>query len=518
MKISKADYQLIRNECKRSLYFFEKFILGYKDLAPSVHGPLTAFIQDDRFRRKQVTMPRGFLKTSTCTIGKALWKACINPDIRMLIVSNVVENAAKMIATIRHQVEANPRLAKFFPEIIPPSFNKVRWSDHCAVVRRPKEYQEGTWEAVGVGGSVISRHYDHIIEDDLIYAKKDDLTGGELMPSREDIEKAIGWHKLATSLLIHPGLGVIDNVGTRWAPYDLIAYIQKYERGWKRWNISITDSAQLDGTPTWPQRFSATTIDELLRSQGPYMFSTQYLCRPIDAGMKVFQREWLKPYSVLPHGLRYFTTVDLAEWDDAKSGRNARKAYNVILTVGIDRNHHLWLVRYDRGRYTPTEVVERIGQHCRSYPVEKVGIEVVYYQKAIMEDVKRHYERTGESLPVVAITRDTKVTKDARIRGLQPIAANGCLHYMESMTEFLDEYEDYPMSRTVDILDALSDQLRIAQAPEVDAVDLPTEEFDIDAIIAAIKKNKRGRYPIEHGLDSDATFFGNDAADPLNFN
>lgn len=504
MRLSKADYQLIRTHAKSSLYFFEKFILGYKDLAPAVHGPLCAFIQNDSYRRKQITMPRGFLKTSTCTIGKGLWKAVVNPEIRMLIVSNVIENAAKMIQTMRHHIESNPRIQRFFPEVVPVNFNKVRWSDHCAVVRRTKEHQEGTWEAVGVGGSVISRHYDHIIEDDLIYAKKDDLTGSELLPDRDDIEKAIGWHKLATSLLIRPGEDIIDNVGTRWAPYDLIAYIRRQERGWKFFDLSITKDRSLAGEPTWPARFSRNTIEDLWRSQGPYMFSTQYLCQPIDSGMRVFQKGWLKPYDILPAGLKYYTTVDLAEWDDGKTGRNARKAYNVILTVGIDHNRHYWIARIDRGRWTPTEVVERIWQHCTAYPVETVGIEVVYYQRAILEEIKRFYERTGNAFNVAAYTRDTKITKDARIRGLQPIAANGALHYREEMKEFLEEYEDYPMSRTVDILDALSDQLRIAQPPDLSVATQFADDYDIEEVVARIKKaGRRAEYPFaaQHATD-----------------
>lgn len=511
MKLSKADYQLVRNQAKNSLYFFEKFILGYKDLDPEVHGPLCAFMQDDRFRRKQVTMPRGFLKTSTCTIGKGLWKAVNQSEIRMLIVSNVIENAAKMIQTMRHHIESNPRIQRFFPEIVPVNFNKVRWSDHCAVVRRTKEYQEGTWEAVGVGGSVISRHYDHIIEDDLIYAKKDDLTGGELLPDRDDIEKAIGWHKLATSLLIRPGEDIIDNVGTRWAPYDLISYIRKTERGWKHFDLSITKNRLLEGEPTWPGRFNRETILELHKSQGPYMFSTQYLCQPIDAGMKVFQTGWLKPYQTLPDGLRYFTTVDLAEWDDAKTGRNARKAYNVILTCGIDARRHIWIARIDRGRWTPSEVVEKIDQHCTAFKVETVGIEVVYYQKAILESVKQFFEKTGRSLGstgIAAYTRDPKLTKDARIRGLQPIAANGCLHYREDMKEFLEEYEDYPMSRTVDILDALSDQLRIAQPPDVPDERILRDDTDIEEIVDQIKRRARSsQYPFAAQHSSEREFF-----------
>lgn len=502
MKLTRQQFQIIKARLKTDLYFFEKFIMGYKDMDPMVHGPLCRFIQNDSARRKQVTLPRGFLKTSTCTIGKALWLACVDPNIRILIVSNVIENASKMLGLIRAQVESNERLRMFFPEIIPDNFNKIRWSDRCAEVKRPWSWPEGTWEVIGVSGSVISRHYDYIIEDDLIYAKKDDLTGGELMPDRDDIEKAIGWHKLATSLLIDPGKGHIDNVGTRWAPYDLINYIQKNEKGWKHFGLSVTKDGTPHGAPTWPGRFNEQTIEELQASQGPYMFSTQYLCKPVASSLRVFDKGWLRFYDTLPFGLRYFTTVDLAGWDESEGRRQSKKSYNVVLTCGIDANRHFWIARIDRGRWTPSDVIDRVWNHVKAFKSERVGFEVVYYQKAILEEIKRFYEKTGNAFNVAAFKRDPNVTKDARIRGLQPIANAGALHCRIDMREFITEYEDFPMSATVDILDALADQLRLAQPPEVMVPKPEDSPYSFDGVIEELESKKRDRqYGVSSGVD-----------------
>jgi hypothetical protein len=71
------------------------------------------------------------------------------------------------------------------------------------------------------------------------------------------------------------------------------------------------------------------------------------------------------------------------------------------------------------------------------------------------------------------------------------------------------------MSRTVDILDALSDQLKIAQFPDPQEVGAITDEFDIEAIIDAIKRKKSGEYPISSRLLSDASYF---ASNPFNNN
>lgn len=505
LKISEADRRIIREYALANLYFFEKFILDYKDMVPHVHGRLCRFLQSEHIRKKQVTLPRGFLKTTTATIGRALWLACRNPNIRILIASSVIENARKMVGAIQRHVESNPRVRMFFPEIVPDNFNKVQWSGSAACLRRTKDYPEATFEAIGAGGSAISRHYDRIIEDDLIYPKQDDMSGSELMPNRDDIEKAIGWHKLAPSLLIDPGRGHMDNVGTRWAPYDLIGYIRKREPGWRHFELTVYKKGQ-DKVPTWPERFPHETLQDLADMQGPYLFSTQYLCKPVDPSARVFKRDWLRFYSELPTGLRYFTTVDLAQWEHAKSTKNSQKCFNVILTVGVDAARHFWVARYDRGKFTPTEVVQICAQHHRAFNTDKIGIEVVYYQKAILEEFKRFYEATGILLPVHGYNRDTKVTKEARIRGLQPLAANGHLHIRDDMKELIEEYEDYPMSRTRDILDALSDQLWIAKPPEIELEIEPANVFDIEEIVEKIKSQRKGDgYGISSQLSD--TFF-----------
>lgn len=507
-KISEADRKIIREFALNNLYFFEKFILDYKDMVPHVHGRLCRFLQSEHIRKKQVTLPRGFLKTTTATIGRALWLACRDVNIRILIASSVVENARKMVGAIQRHVESNPRIRMFFPEIVPENFNKVQWSGSAATIRRTKDYPEATFEAIGAGGSAISRHYDRIIEDDLIYPKKDDVSGGEILPNREDIEKAIGWHKLAPSLLISPGTGHIDNVGTRWAPFDLIGYIRKQEKGWKHFELTVYDKKT--GLPKWPERFDEATLAELEHMQGPYLYSTQYLCKPLDPSSRVFQKDWLHFYETLPPGMDYYTTVDLAQWDHAKTTKNSQKAFNVILTVGIDLDRHLWVARYDRGKFTPTEVVEKCAEHHSQFKTKKIGIETVYYQKAILTEFKRFYERTGTALPVQGYARDTKITKEARIRSLQPIAANGCLHVKEGMRALLEEYEDYPMSRTRDILDALSDQVWLAKPPEIEEVAASLDDFDIEEIVRRIKDTKRNStYGISHGLASDGDFFSN---------
>lgn len=283
-------------------------------MVPHVHGDLCDFATNPRYGRfRQACVPRSWFKTWVLTVGKSIWLTLpdeeglfksIYPykgaDVRILIASYTVDLAAKMVNKIKSEWMNNDRLKAAFPELI-PDFNKTRWADSCAEVRRRLSATEGTYTAIGVGGSVVSQHFDHIIEDDLIYAKKDDFTGMELMPNQEDIDKAIGWHKLTHSLFVHPQVSSIDNVGTRWAPHDLVDYIRKNESQYQCFEITATEDSSWpiydDTSCVWPERFNKVVLDQLRDSQGAKIFE----CFPAQA--PILMSDWsMKPISEIVVG------------------------------------------------------------------------------------------------------------------------------------------------------------------------------------------------------------------------
>ena len=211
-EMSDETITALRKKCLSSLFNFAQAVMGYDDITEQLHGNVCKFLERPG-TRKQLTLPRSFVKTWLATIAYSIWIALprleadeypsgispsdpfynIGPNIRILIASNVISNANKIIGLIRKTYERNTAMQILFPEVIPENFNKTKWSDSEATIRRTEDYTESTFEAGGAGGSTISRHYDLIIEDDLIYAKKDDLSNSELQPNQEDIDKAI-WY------------------------------------------------------------------------------------------------------------------------------------------------------------------------------------------------------------------------------------------------------------------------------------------------------------------------------------
>lgn len=459
--------------------------MKYEDMFESpIHEELCQFLESPT-KRKQLTLPRGFLKTSIATIAFSIWLALsrhtndefppgidpnnklwnLGPDVRILIASNVERNAAKIIHQIKRHYESG-LLPLVFPEIIPEKFKDDKWSDVSACLKRNKSYVESTFEACGIGGSAISRHYDVIIESDLIYARKDDLTGAELQPNQEDLDKAIGWHKLAHSLHVPGEHTLIINEGTRWHKNDLVGWIRKHE------NYDVFNRAAIENEEyIWPQMYGETKCNEIKRTQGNYLWSTQYLCSPKSPEDMLFRREWLQMYisnDEIPKSIRKFTTVDLSGWG---TQRRSRQSQAVILTCGWCHKNHVWVLHYDVGRYDPSEVIRLIAKHYRLFSPERVGVESVYYQKSLVHFLKKEMESGRVPwMPLSQLKPEAQQSKELRIRSIEPIASNLAVHCKPEHRDFIEEFVEYSPNNDLckkDILDALAYQIQIARPGEV---------------------------------------------------
>lgn len=480
--------------------------MRYDDLYPDVHGPLCYFLEHPSYGRyRDATVPRSWFKTSVATIAKALWLPVKrNPDKTILIAMNTADNAEKRVHIIKHHWQNNTLLQQAFPELV-PDFKHTRWSNQCADIRRNKYTEEGTYESIGVGGAVVSRHYDHIIEDDLVYAKKDDLTGAEIQPNKEDVQKAIGWHKLVYSLFADPNSSTLDNIGTRWGVYDLKRWLRDNEK--KKYRFFELCAEQRDpatgkclGTdyPVWPTRFGTSALAEIKESQGPYMYATQYLNLPRDPADATFQPQWLKWYQYdyeVEELVDKATIVDLALWGDSKG-----LSRNVICTMGMDAKHNIWVLRYDRGKFNPTEVIALMRAHAAAYPDTKVKVEEVQYQRAIRHFAIKDMEDRGIWYNLTPLKYDgRKGAKDLRIRNIVNIAVNGGFHIKTTMKELYNEYCDHPSGVTMDILDAVGYGLRVLNPIKItEHVQKTQSPFRLGDILKEFEKNNSTtQYPFD---------------------
>lgn len=452
LKLDAEAIKKLREAGKKSLFFLARGILGFGDLDKSIHKPVCDTLQDYKAHSKSIIiLPRDWFKSTLGSIAYPIWRAINDPNVRGLIVQNSHSNACKKLQAIKQIFEKNQLFRALYADILPDS--SCRWSSECLTVKRSGAHPEGTFEAAGTGTAVTSRHYDFIIEDDTVAPEKDALKGMIQQPTQLEIEKAIGWHKVAMPLQLHPTKSHRIVIGTRWAERDLIGWIIKNEPNYK----IITRKARENGKVVW-ERFDAETLKAIEHILGPYMFAALYMNEPTEAINQVFHRDWIIYYDRMTRGegnrMVYCTSVDPAASDTEGS---SDPDYNVVLTTGIDpQTEYIYVVKYTRARMNPGELINAILDHQAIYKPVVVKIESIAYQITLNYWLKRTREKLGRRFYVEEVKHGRRSKVD-RIRGLQPYFADGLIHIRPTIMGDLErELLAFPRGAHDDIIDALS--------------------------------------------------------------
>jgi len=441
--LSTKQIEVMKSNLLNDFSYFAQLLTDPLFFDTNFHTELCKFMQTGG-HDKLVVLPRTFLKTTIAASLYALWKATKDITTRILIVSNTAANAAKTVRTIRSMVEQNEMYHLFFPECV-PVFNKTRWSDTSACLARPVDHPEGTFESAGVGSNIIRRHYNIIIEDDTVAPKKDELTGEEAMPSKEDIEKAIGFHKLTIPLLINEEDERVV-IGTRWSSYDLINFVQTKEKFAVYNRSCYTD----EGKPRY-KKFSQTRLDAIKAGMGTYMFSMLYLNSPLAKEYMAFNPDWFRYYedAELPEDGETIVTVDPA---DPPTGKKSQDYTAIVSAKHTSKG--IYVRRYVHKRVSDKQLIDEAFRVADIDGAIKIRIEVNRYAhleaafKEAMGKADKHY-----------IIHAVKATgnKEARIKSrLSPLFENGVIYFKTGMRELEEELTTFPYGKHDDLIDSLS--------------------------------------------------------------
>ena len=452
-----GNLETIRMLSRKSLYFFSKFVLHYPFFQRQPHLPLCNFLQCS-LPSKRITMMRGGLKSTICSHALPIWLSCLNPNIRILIVSNTSDNAEKFLNGIRQHWERNTTLRALYPHLIPTS-RRVRWTDSCAVLNRTAIVDEGTYETAGVSSTITSRHYDVIIVDDPVRAQVDNATGMEFEPDPDDIEKANRFISLLDNLFVLQRDKVEIHVGTRWALHDVVEWLVKEERCQGAWEVAAVDES---GTPTYPWKYPLDVLANIRKGVGDYMYETQYMNRPRAQLDQIFATEKLLHWSTLPH----HSDLGVVMAVDPASSKKASSDFTALVVVALDRKHDNWyILEAVHDKWSPSETLSHIFQLNERWHPQLIGIETILYQEALRDFAEKHARAFNIYLPVRSLHTSTRISKEQRIKGLQPrfMRNNTCpsdttsgIFLAPGMNMLRTEIIEFPQGRHEDILDALA--------------------------------------------------------------
>ena len=463
------------------LYFFAKSILGYDRLQPVTHRRPCDFL-DKPDRLKILMMPRDFFKTTCGTKAKSLQILANDPSRRILMISNTATNAQKFLYEVEKKVENALLLSELYPHMIPPRARERRWSSEAMEIERDVQFSEASIEALGVEGSSTSRHYDIIIEDDLV--DEDQLI------NREQMDKVIEAHKFLQFLYVRPSKKVNFVYGTRWAYYDFLSYMMEVHPEYKVFKMAIVDK---DGNPTFPQEFPLETIERMKR-EDPLNFSIFGMNEPLPGEMQDLKAEWLNFYKSGQEPRHDEMTILILI--DPSIGENEKNCYTAIITVGLEERRdgvHIWvldtyhgIIPVDSRNPKASSLVSKTFERVKKYEPYTVAVETTAFQKVLKYLFTLHMEKRQLYFNITEVPHYSNQHKWDRVMKLAGPMAAGRIHVKEDMDELISEVKGSRMARRIDVLDALSfvtEVMNTELLPFFDREEKRAEDFSFEDII-----------------------------------
>lgn len=212
----KAYEELERSIYENSLLSFAH-ALGYKKIDKEIHeGPIA--VLESNARRKLLVLPRGCFKSTLGSVVYPIWRHVKNPNMRIIIDSELLGNSSKFIREIEGHL-----LGESMTRLWGSLRSKDRtWNstELITTLRTDHSKKEASFTAGGIGAQKTSQHYDLAIWDDLSTPKN--------ISTEDSRQKVIDHYKYYMSLL-DPDHGEGVLIGTRYHESDIIGFVIENE-------------------------------------------------------------------------------------------------------------------------------------------------------------------------------------------------------------------------------------------------------------------------------------------------
>ena len=443
------------------LYRFARNILDYSKLQTNPHHAWCRELE--RHHKRSLWLePRGTYKSTIFTKAYPIWRLFLNPNLRILILSATAANARAFLHEIVQQYETNKMLRELYHRcygVEPLAMHAARTSS-IVLTTRTRISSEPSIGTAGTYSSLVSRHYDLIIVDDLC--------------NEQDRESPrIRWRKkqvLRDLVSVLDPNGELVIVGTHWHFDDLYSYIIN------ELNPQLPEESQFyiqrescytdDGEPRFHTILPRGKLDELRIEKGLLLFACQYLNQPLPSEQQIFR---LEAMHTVPKSTIKLEDAEVFAFCDPSLGVDDPSAIVTVL-----KQDHAWTVLHcDIGYWSHTQLIEKLIELQSRYKYRAVGIEANSLGKAKSDTEPCSFEivlRERQSLAGVTVPYKLVwhgVPKAARIESVEPYYTNGQLQFLETWNqdypELIDQLIQFPLAAHDDGPDALAGAVTLIQ-------------------------------------------------------
>jgi len=468
----------LKQRAKDSLFFTATALLGFDRLTTHLHYEMCHVAERaEQYKRLLCLVPRDHYKTTIFTIAYPVWRALRNPNETGLIVANTATNAARFVDKIKKCWTELPLLRSLFWDLRPELSR--RWNRLEATLPRTIDYPEPTWSAAGWDTKVTSQHFDYIIFDDIV--------DEETYESPDLMAKLVSRFEQREGGLLRPPVQdrVVIVVMNRWSAIDIADHIT---RNHPEYQVYYRQAIE-EGKPIFPEAY---TMEWLLRKQkaDPYFFALQYMNNPADREIVEMRASMFQEYkrtdtglilpddTEVPLGHLYIVAAGDPRHSIATKAADKMTARNALTVVGKDSKGRQYLLEEWASRGSQKQFLDKMLELHRKWHPVRFGIESFGYQQALQPLSAEIWKNEVDKPRLELLPRDTKDSKDTRIRGGLQFFRTGLAYVHRTQAMFLDEAVTFPASRTKDLLDCWTWCTYLTKSPGDEATDEQERERD----------------------------------------
>lgn len=210
LKTEQEAVEMERQLYLSSLLIFTKFFLKYMDVTKAVHGEMIQVLESDA-TKKIIVEPRGIFKTSVAAISYPIYRLLKNPNLTILLDSELYTNSKNTLRAIKGHLESEEMTRVFGSQV------GRKWDEGEITIadRTDHSIKEASITVGGIGTTKIGQHYKLIIGDD--YCSPDNTD------TPDKCQKVINHVRYNLSVL-SPG-GEYVWIGTRYAERDIVGFL-----------------------------------------------------------------------------------------------------------------------------------------------------------------------------------------------------------------------------------------------------------------------------------------------------
>ena len=365
---------------------------------------------------------RGARKTHYCSEARIIFEILLNADIRILLTADAADQSKGILRAVKDHFENNSELREIFGDYCEGA---SKWTDSEIIVnrRRAVGLKEATVTAAGVDTSLLGKHFDIIIGDDIV-TEENSLTEGQ----RNKIKSY--FYKTLLGCLEPDGRLWI--IGTRFQEEDLYGHLASdfFEPG-AMFRLGVLDEETDESV--WESRFPTARMHRI-RKGNLNAFELQWMCRTGVGLGGIFSEEHFRFYSEIHEPFFKWQGVDLAV------GTKARNDFFAHCTIAVTKQaREVYLLEFRERKMTFPKQVPFINAQFRAHPdTVRVGIEANAYQIALTQQVREDYP----DIPVMP--RYTQKDKIARAQQLAFLAADKPFYVLRGHHKFVRRLCAFP--------------------------------------------------------------------------